>query len=236
MRPPLRSRVRDVRRHRTPRRCFGRIEARVAPLGVTFLRTAPAPAAPARHVHSHVAVGLTLRPRLVLSVGAAPTPGAGAVAPPAVRTAVTTRAAVAGEQIVARVQARGVRVESGPAGPAGAAGTAGAAGRTGAAGTAGAAGRTGAPATIAPFAPPRPAPVGTVVRRREEPAVRHAVADPGAVPDAAGAAPAAVARLAPFPAPPGAPAVPLDVGRITDDVIAALDRRIVAQRERLGRM
>lgn len=100
----------------------------------------------------------------------------------------------------------------------------------------------GAAATtaITPVTAAAIAPVPRVMRRAVTPAAagRVAVAAPAAVAPAQMPAHAIPIHAAAAPAPaPSAAVVPLaEVERITDQVVAAIDRRIAARRERLGRV
>jgi len=227
----LSMRLRDVRVHRGAapvralafaRRRLLRADRRVAdgaPLGVTFLHAAPAPGAPVQRLGAHVAVTFVLRPRLVLASRAVRPAQMMPATAPAGRGVLHMRVIDRGEHLVERVRARGVRVEAGPPGVAGAEG---------------ASGRPGAPApATAPGRAWHP-PVRTVVVRRgaTAPAAEGSVPAPLAPPGAAEWRSAAEAPLR--AAAPGTGA--LDLGRVTDQVIAAIDRRIVVQRERLGRV
>jgi len=79
-----------------------------------------------------------------------------------------------------------------------------------------------------------PTPVPPVVRR-------HTTIERSATePIDAAPAPPAVARSpaapAPLPGPPGPAGASVATGPLVDEVLAAIDQRIVAQRERLGRL
>lgn len=228
--PP--TRVRDVRVYRgtAPARALAFARARLsradrrvidpAPLGVTFLHAEPTPGTPAGRTNtyvSHVGVALHLRPRLILAAHVPQRSAEPIAARPATRSVLRLRVVERGERLVERVSARGVRADAGPPG---------------------ADGTPGRPAAPAPaLAPPRAAqsPLRTVVVQRAAPAPAR-----GAEP-AAALAPPSVADLrsaAELPLRAAAPAGDggLDLARVTDQVIAAIDRRIVVQRERLGRV
>ncbi|HEY7619505.1 MAG TPA: hypothetical protein VH834_07015 [Solirubrobacteraceae bacterium] len=229
------TRLRDVRVHRAtaPARALAFARARLrradrrvadpAPLGVTFLRVAPAPGTAARRSHvSHVGVALHLHLRPRLTVASCPPQGASEPpALPAARSVLRPRVVERGERLVERLSARGLRAETGP---------------PGAPGANGAPGRLAVPTPA--MVPPRAwqPPLRTVVVQRAT-----AAPDGGAEPPAAPALPSAADLRAAAQPPLRAAAAAgggggLDLARVTDQVIAAIDRRIVVQRERLGRV
>jgi hypothetical protein len=87
------------------------------------------------------------------------------------------------------------------------------------------------PAVTPPTVPPR---LPTVVLRRTT--IEHRGADAPADRPKTATPPAVPTVPAPVLAPPEPSGTPLAGGRLVDEVLAAIDRRIVAQRERLGRL
>jgi hypothetical protein len=190
-----------------------------APPGLSFLRAA----APGFHTHLHSSLAVRVMPRLRVALGPSPVHGdterGYAVPAPAVvlRGAVAERA----QRLVERVLAQGVRLEA----------------------------RTPAAAAIAGSSPADAIPVGAVpdwgtpvpsvvVNQRERADAEPPAGDPGTGPTAPAAARPAVLAGAGAPRAPanvaGGP-VPLDLAKVADQVLATIDRRIVAERERLGR-
>jgi hypothetical protein len=236
--PGLVSRVRDVRATagaRMPRAsAFSRAlaarhERRIVdrrPLAMALLRQAAGPGASgggATHLHS-----LTIAPRLRLTLAAPQRVAAAASAelPPAapVQPPLRTVVAVRAEKLTERVMSRGVRIDPRPAGLDAAARRARAAHPAAPPATA------AAPVAAADLA----VPVRTTVVASPPAAADPARAPGSPQPPAAAPFPLVTHPTAGGTAPRHAP--PIDVARVTDAVIASIDRRIVAESERLGRV
>lgn len=194
------------------------------PLGVTFARPgfAPMPGAAPAIVDRRIA--LTMAPRLQLSIavrsGAAAdaTPRSSGARDMTVAAAPGATVVSRAERLVERLGDRGVRVPPRPT----------------------AAAPPAAPPQRAERPAPGPAdlalPVPAVVARPAG-AVPAAAARAGASAAGMAAPAAATAAVGPAAGPLGAPvaaAPELDLARVTDAVIASIDRRVIAESERMG--
>lgn len=225
MRPPARPAADRFARRVAAR--HGRRGWIPCPLGLTLVHVGwPAMPGRARPAIGVSLGGMTFAPRIALTImrpgGAPPLTAAGGsdpVAGPTARStadtalAIETRVLMRGERLLERAVSRGTRIDLVGPGPAGASGTPPAVHRL------------PAPAVLAAPAP-RGALAGAVGRSEAASAwdqgdvLRRTSTEVAA--QAARYAHAAVEQL--------------DVDRFTDRVIASIDRRIVAQRERLGRL
>jgi hypothetical protein len=199
------------------RRRVGRVPA--LPAVALVLPRAPAPVwhvhagGPRLHVAPSIAVTIASPPPSPAPPRAAPALTPALAAP--TRREITTRRVHEASMVVERIRSRGVRIEAGAPRPVP---------------------PSVAPASLAaPAAPPvalapSPSPVALVLAARYPATVGP---DPRAV-VAAGDHADGPALDATRSAPPPATVPTLDVERITDSVIGALDRRLIAHRERFG--